>query len=32
MFFLVGNLTLLVVTVGLFFATIHLGRPHIDRR
>ena len=32
MFFLYGNLTLLVVTVGLFFATIRLGRPRTDRR
>ncbi len=27
MFFLLGNLTLLLVTLGLFLATIRLGRP-----
>lgn len=27
MFFIVGNLTLMVVTLGLFVATIRLGRP-----
>lgn len=29
MFFLVGNLSLLLITVGLFLATIRLGRPGI---
>jgi hypothetical protein len=27
MFFILGNLSLLVVTLGLFLATIRLGRP-----
>ena len=29
MFFLVGNLSLLFITVGLFLATIRVGRPGI---
>ncbi len=29
MIFLVGNLSLLFITVGLFLATIRLGRPGI---
>jgi len=27
MFFLYGNISLMLVTVGLFLATIRLGRP-----
>jgi len=27
MFFLLGNISLMLVTVGLFLATIRLGRP-----
>ena len=29
MFFIVGNLSLLIVTLGLFLATLHLGRPQV---
>jgi hypothetical protein len=29
MFFIVGNLSLLVVTLGLFLATLRLGRPQV---
>jgi hypothetical protein len=28
MLFVVGNISLLLVTLGLFVATIHLGKPH----
>jgi hypothetical protein len=27
MFIIVGNISLMLVTLGLFFATIRLGRP-----
>jgi hypothetical protein len=27
MLFIVGNISLLLVTLGLFVATIHLGKP-----
>lgn len=28
MFYIYGNVALMLVTVGLFVATIRLGRPH----
>lgn len=28
MFFILGNITLMLVTLALFVATIRLGRPH----
>lgn len=30
MFFLIGNITLMLITLGLFLATIRLGGPKTD--